>query len=230
MKLSVIVCVRNEKDTILEVIDRIQKVSLGDGWTKEIIIVDNLSTDGTREILRELKQENIQVVYQTVNLGKSNSIRTAIPLCSGDFTIPQDADLEYHPIEYPALIAYAQNKNLDVVFGSRVKKNRRYHAYRINEWGIKGLTWLINLLFATNYSDVATCYKLMRTKALKTLKLKSTGFDLDFELSAKFSKLNWRIGEIKIDYESRTFEQGRKMKAWRNGFRALRVILREWIT
>ena len=137
MKLSVIICVRNEKDTIVEIINRVQKVNLGDGWSKEIFIVDNLSTDGTREILKTLKDENIRVIYQTEDHGKSYSIRTALPLCTGDFVIPQDADLEYHPKDYPALIEKALNENLDVVYGSRARKGRRYHVYRINEWGIR---------------------------------------------------------------------------------------------
>tara|TARA_Y100000031_G_C8126359_1_gene340682 strand:- start:26 stop:739 length:714 start_codon:yes stop_codon:yes gene_type:complete len=229
MKLSIIVCAHNEKDTILEVFSRIKQVDLGNEWTKEIIVVDNVSTDGTREILEELNDEDIKVIYQKRNIGKGHSVLTAIPQCNGDYIIPQDADLEYHPKEYVSLIEKAQNENLDVVYGSRVRKDgRRYHVYRINELGTIALTWLTNILFGTSYTDVATCYKLMNAKLLRSLELKCTGFDLDFELSAKFSKNSWRIGEVFIDYKPRTYGKGRKLLPWRNGFMALRVILREW--
>lgn len=231
MVLSVIMCVRNEKDTILEIVDRVQKVDLGSGWSKDIIIVDNLSTDGTREILRTLDGKNgIRVIYQTVNLGKSHSVRTAIPLCKGDYAIPQDADLEYNPKDYKPLIDKALMERLDVVIGSRSLGGGRYHVYRVNELGIKVLTWITNILFGTEYSDVATCYKLMRTELLKSFKLQSNAFNLDFELSAKFAKHNIKVGEVAIDYQSRTFEQGRQMKAWRNGIQAFWVIIRERLT
>ncbi|MFQ5409829.1 MAG: glycosyltransferase family 2 protein, partial [Anaerolineales bacterium] len=104
MKLSVIVCVYNEKDTVLEVLRRIQAAELGDGWSKEIIVVDNCSDDGTRELLETVQSDNVRIVFQPVNLGKGNSVRTAIPLCTGDLAITQDADLEYHPRHYQKLI------------------------------------------------------------------------------------------------------------------------------
>jgi len=227
MTLSVIICVRNERSTVLEIIKRVQEATLRDGWTKQIIVVDNLSIDGTRDILQHVTDGNVRVIYQTTNLGRGHSVRTGIPLCEGQYTILQDADLEYHPQEYHALLDEALAKDLDVVYGSRALKGRGYHVYRLNEWGIRGLTWLTNLLFGTHYTDVATCYKLMRTNLLKALPLRSNGFDLDFELSAKFSKRRWNIGEVQIDYHPRTYAQGRKMKVWRNGFRALWVLLRE---
>jgi len=231
MKLSIIVCTFNEKDTICEIVRRVQRAELPAGWDREIIIVDNLSTDGTREQLVELERcENIQVIYQVTNKGKGHSVRKAIPLCTGDLVIPQDADLEYDPSDYGKLIDKLIRENLDVVIGSRGFEGSSYHAYRLNEWGIAGLTWLTNVLFRTAYTDVATCYKLMRTEKLKNLRLKGNGFNLDFELCAKFAKDGWRIGEVPIRYKARTFEQGRKMRPLRGGIEALLVILREALT
>jgi len=231
MILSVIVCVKNEEATLKEVIDSVLKVDLGRDWTKDIIIVDNLSTDGTHDILKKLEKINeITIIYNDVDFGKSYSVRKAIPICKGDLIIPQDADLEYKPKEYPTMIEKMFNENLDVVIGSRVSKGKRYHKYKINEWGIKFLTGTTNILFSTNYTDVATCYKLMRADLLQSLTLKSNYFDLDFELCAIFKKRNWKIGEIIIDYESRTFEEGRKMRPLKNGLTALWTIIKERFT
>lgn len=221
----------NEKDTVLEIIKRVKEASLPSGWEREIIIVDNCSTDGTRELLTQVENNaNTRVIHQTENLGKSHSVRKAIPFCTGEFVIPQDADLEYHPEDYNNLITYALKENLDVVIGSRVSKGIKFHAYKLNEWGIARLTSFTNLLFHTFYTDVATCYKLMRTSKLKELELKSNGFNLDFELCAKFAKHGWKIGEVKIRYVPRTYKEGRKMRPLKGGVGALITILREWIT
>ena len=196
MKLSVIICVYNEEDTILEVIQRVQQAELGPDWTKEIIIVDNCSTDNTRELLKEISEPNIRIVLQSENLGKGNSIRTAIPLCTGDFTITQDADLEYHPNQYSLLLKKALSEDLDAVYGSRVLGNKRYHYYPVNYWAVRILTFLTNLFFSANYTDVATNYKLIKTPLLQKLKLSCSGFDLDFELSDKLALATKKIGEI----------------------------------
>ena len=131
MKLSVIVCVFNERGTILELLDRVQQADLGAGWEREVIVVDNHSTDGTRELLEKFistPHSNLAVIFQTRNSGKGNSVRTAIPLCSGDFCITQDADLEYHPRHYGRMLRYANEHGLDVVYGSRVLDGWRYIA------------------------------------------------------------------------------------------------------
>lgn len=226
MKLSVIICVYNEKETILEVVNRVQKANLGKNWSKEIIIVDNHSTDGTRELLQTITDENVRIILQPKNFGKGNSIRTAIPLCTGDYTITQDADLEYHPRQYTALLSKASSEDLDVLYGSRVLGGKRYHHYITNYWAVRALTLLTNLLFGTHYTDVATNYKLMRTSILKSLKLTCSGFDLDFELSNKLALATKKIAEVPIDYEPRTYKEGKKIH-FRDGLRALRVILRD---
>jgi len=231
MILSIIICVKNEENTLQEVMQRVFDVDLGHDWKKDIIIVDNLSTDGTHEILKQYENnKNISILYNDINLGKSFSFRRAIPLCKGNLIISQDADLEYHPKEFPRMIEKLYNENLDVVIGSRIKPGERYHAYRLNEWGIKFLTWVTNFLFFTNYSDVATCYKLMRADLLKSLTLKSNNFDIDFELCSIFKKKKWSVGEIVIDYQSRTFEEGRQMQPFKSGLTALWTIIRERFT
>lgn len=231
MKLSIIICAYNEKGTILEIVRQVRAAQLPIGWDREIFIVDNLSTDGTRELLSKIEGDaDIQVIYQTVNRGKGHSVRKALPLCSGDYVIPQDADLEYDPADYLALIEKALCEDLDVVIGSRGVETDRYHAYRINEWGIARLTAITNFLFNTEYTDVATCYKLMRKEKLDKLNLKSNGFNLDFELCAKYSKYEWRVGEINIRYEARTFKEGRKMRPLTGGVSALCTIFWEYLS
>jgi glycosyltransferase involved in cell wall biosynthesis len=226
MKLSVLIPVYNERDTILELIDRVQTADLGDGWVKELIVVDNCSTDGTRELLRSLTAPNVKVVYQPRNLGKGNSVRTAIRLCAGDYAITQDADLEYNPAEYSRLLKKALDENLDVVYGSRVLGGKRYHYYAANYWAVRGLTILTNLLFGARYTDVATNYKLVRTTLLKNLKLTCSGFDLDFELSNKLALATKRIGEVPISFNPRTYAQGKKIRLG-DGLRAYWIIFRD---
>jgi glycosyltransferase involved in cell wall biosynthesis len=225
MKLSVIICVYNERETILEIIQRVQSVDLGD-WQRELIVVDNCSTDGTRELLKTVTAPNVKIVYQPKNMGKGNSVRTAIPLCSGDYSITQDADLEYDPQEYPKLLSKAVNENLDVVYGSRVLGGKKYHHYAANYWGVRFLTLLTNFLFGAHYTDVATNYKLIRTPILQSLKLTCSGFDLDFELSDKLALATRRIGEVPIGFNPRTYEQGKKIRLW-DGLHAVLIVLRD---
>ena len=225
MKLSVIICVYNERKTILEIIQRVQSVDLG-AWGRELIVVDNCSTDGTRDLLQTVTASNVTIVYQQKNMGKGNSVRTAIPLCTGDYTITQDADLEYDPQEYPKLIQKAVSEDLDVVYGSRVLGGKKYHYYAANYWGVRFLTVLTNLLFNARYTDVATNYKLMRTPILQSLKLTCSGFDLDFELSDKLALATKRMSEVPIGFNPRTYEQGKKIRLW-DGLHAVWIVLRD---
>ena len=199
---------------------------MGDGWERELIIVDNCSTDGTRDLLRSLTASNVKVVYQPRNLGKGNSVRTAIRLCAGDYAITQDADLEYNPAEYVRLLGKAIDENLDVVYGSRVLGGKRYHHYAANYWAVRALTFLTNFFFGARYSDVATNYKLVRTPILKSLKLTCSGFDLDFELSNKLALATKRIGEVPISFSPRTYAQGKKIRL-ADGVRAYWIIFRD---
>ncbi|MBI5292505.1 MAG: glycosyltransferase family 2 protein [Chloroflexi bacterium] len=225
MKLSVIICVFNERDTILEIIRRVQAVDLGD-WQRELIVVDNCSTDGTRELLQTVTAPNVRVILQPRNMGKGASVRTAIPLCAGDYTITQDADLEYDPAEYPRLLNKALSEGLEVVYGSRVLGGKRYHYYAANYWAVRLLTLITNLLFGARYTDVATNYKLVRTSILQSLKLTCNGFDLDFELSDKLALATRKIGEVPISFNPRTYAQGKKIRL-RDGLRAYWIVFRD---
>jgi glycosyltransferase involved in cell wall biosynthesis len=212
----------------MEVLRRVQLADVGINWEKEIVVVDNYSTDGTRELLRDYHAANTRVIMQSENFGKGHSVRTAIPLCRGDFTITQDADLEYHPRQYATLLSRALADDLDVVYGSRVLGGKRYHHYAVNYWAVRALTWLTNRSFGANFTDVATNYKLVRTKLLQSLQLRCSGFDLDFELSNQLALATERIAEVPIDFEPRTYAQGKKI-GLRDGMRAFRVIMRDWI-
>lgn len=226
MKLSVIIPVYNERDTILEIISRVQAVNLGPDWEKELIVVDNCSTDGTRELLQSITATNARIVLQSENMGKGTSVRTGIALCTGDYAITQDADLEYNPQEYPRLLEKALAENLDVVYGSRVLGGQRYHHYAANYWAVRLLTWLTNLFFGAHYTDVATNYKLVRTPILQSLKLTCSGFDLDFELSDKLALATHKIGEVPISFAPRTYAQGKKIN-WKDGLRAYGIVFRD---
>ena len=212
----------------MEVLRRVQLADLRMNWEKEIVVVDNCSTDGTRALLRDYDAGNTRVIMQSENRGKGHSVRAAIPLCTGDFTITQDADLEYHPRQYANLLARALADDLDVVYGSRVLGGKRYHHYAVNYWAVRMLTWLTNRIFGANFTDVATNYKLVRTQLLQSLQLRCSGFDLDFELSNQLALSTERIAEVPIDFEPRTYAQGKKI-GLRDGLRAFRVIMRDWI-
>lgn len=223
MRLSVIMPAFNERDTILTALERVKAVEI----EKEIIIVDNCSTDGTRELLRHINDDDIRIIFQPENFGKGTSIRTAIPYCRGDYTIIQDADLEYDPQDWHKLVDLALEKHLDAVYGSRVlggPKAIYSHFY----WGVRFLTFLTNLLFRANLTDVATACKMVRTKVLKELELTCAGFDLDFELTDKLCKNGYGIVEVPISYHPRSFEEGKKIRA-KDGLKALFTILRDWL-
>jgi glycosyltransferase involved in cell wall biosynthesis len=226
MKLSVIICAYNERVTILEVIEQSQAVDLGAGWEKEIIVVDNCSTDGTRELLRTITAPNVKVVYQPKNLGKGASIRAGFAKAEGEFGFIQDADLEYDPAEQPRFLAKAQTENLDAVYGSRTLGGRAVYLYAANYWAVRGLTWLTNVLYRARYTDVATASKMVRTQVFQALKLRGRGFDLDFELSNKLARDGYRVGEVPISYNPRSIAQGKKIRT-ADGFGALWVILRD---
>lgn len=228
MRLSVIMAAYNEKDTILPALERVRSADIGP-WEKEIIVVDNCSTDGTREILQGLERsDSLRIIFQPRNMGKGTSIRTAIPHCTGEYSIIQDADLEYDPDEWPLLLQKALAEELDAVYGSRTLSGQATYIYAQNYWGVRFLTWLTNLLFGTDFTDVATACKMVRTPVLQSLNLTCSGFDLDFELSNKLGKNGYRIGEVPITYRPRSVEEGKKIRPT-DGLRALWVILRDRI-
>ena len=218
--LTVVVPVYNERATVMQVLERVMAV----GVSKEIIVVDNCSTDGTRELLASLNGA-ARVILQPQNLGKGTSIRHAIHQARGEYLIIQDADLEYEPEQYPRLLAYAREHGLDALYGSRVLTGRNTNYLRYYA-GVQGLTWMTNALYGARLSDVATACKLFRTSVLKQLNLRSAGFDLDFELTNKICRGGWKIDEVPIPYHPRTFDEGKKIRSV-DGLRAVYVILRD---
>jgi dolichol-phosphate mannosyltransferase len=227
MKLSIIICAYNERDTIETILDRAHRVELGEGWEREIIIVDNFSTDGTREFLHTLELPDVHVFFHERNLGKGTSVRTAISRCLGDYAIIQDADLEYDPGEYPLFLEQI-NKELHpaAVYGSRTLGGRAVYRYVANYIGVRLLTWATNLLYGSSLTDVATASKMVRTDILKSLNLTSSGFDLDFELTDKLLRAGHDIVEIPVTYRPRTVREGKKIRPW-DGLWAIRVIVRD---
>ena len=222
--LTVAIPVFNEKDTVMELLRRVQAVPV----QTEIILVDDGSSDGTRELLKtdvENRYPNVRVVYHEQNRGKGAAIVTAIGHATGDFLIVQDADLEYDPQEYVQLLAPLLANETDVVYGSRflgsVKQMRV--ANRIANWG---LTTACNILFpGSRVTDEATCYKVFRLPLLKSLPLRSRRFDFCPEVTAKVLKRGHKIVEVPIHYAARTTAQGKKIH-WTDGFAALWALIK----
>jgi glycosyltransferase involved in cell wall biosynthesis len=226
MRLSIITCVYNERDTILTVLDRVRAVDLGPGWEREIIVVDNFSTDGTRELLQGLDLPDVRVVFHPRNLGKGTSVRTAIAHCTGDYAIIQDADLEYDPADYHLFLERVANDHPAAIYGSRTLGGRATYEYLANYLGVRFLTWMTNLLYGARLTDVATAAKMVRMDVLKVLNLTGTGFDLDFELTDKILRAGHEIVEVPVTYRPRTIAEGKKIRAW-DGLWALKVIVRD---
>ena len=225
MKLSVIICCYNEKDSIENVIDATQAVDLGENWEREVIVVDNFSTDGTREILAGLDRPELNVIYHEQNLGKGSSIRSGINAMTGDYMIIQDADTEYDPAEHVKFCQKVEKENNSAVFGSRVLGGQAIYEYARAYWGVRFLTAVTNILFRGNLTDVATATKMVRGDLVKSLNLTGTTFDLDFELPCKILMAGHSIEEIPISYSPRTYEEGKKITVM-DGFRALQVIVK----
>lgn len=224
-KLSVIMPVYNERDTVLRVLDRVLTVPI----RKEIIIVDNCSTDGTREILSSIHPGDaslaIKVIFHPMNLGRGTSVRTGLTHCTGDYTITQGADLEYSPEEWHLLVDKALTEGLDAVFGSRTLGGKAVYVYLQNYLGVLFLNTLINLLYGSRYTDSATESKMIRTSVFKELGLQCSGFDLDFEVCTKLALGGYTFGEVPITYHPRSVAEGKKLRAVQDGLAALRVIL-----
>jgi len=227
MKLSIIICAYNERQTILDAIQQTHAVDLGSGWEKEIVVVDNFSTDGTREMLQAVDLPGVRVVFHPRNLGKGASVRTGIAEASGDYFVVFDADLEYEANDLPRLVAAVVPGETVAVFGSRTLGGRRIYQYAKNYWGVRFLSMVANLLYGSHLTDIAVGTKLARLDVARSLNLDGSGFDLDFELPCKLLKRGYDITEVPVAYHPRTVEEGKKLSApFRTGFRALWVILK----
>lgn len=220
-KLSVIIPVYNERDSINEIIRRVKAVKI----PKEIIIVDDFSTDGTRKILEKVRDKNIKILFHRMNLGKGAAVKTALNNSNGQIVIVQDADLEYDPEEYPRLIEPIVTGKARVVYGSRIlNKNNKF--VRLSFFiGGKLVTLFTNILFLSKLTDEPTCYKTFRTDVIKSIKIKSNRFDWEPEVTAKLLKRGIKIHEVPISYYPRTSKEGKKLK-WRDGFIAIWILLK----
>jgi len=210
MRLSVIIPVYNEKETIREIIHRVKSIEPAD---KEIIIVDDRSTDGSREILDGVREEGIRVVLHSKNMGKGAAIRTGFANAKGDILVIQDADLEYDPKEIPMLIRPIEEGVADAVFGTRLTggKPQRVHMFW-HRVGNNVMTLFANILFNTTLTDVTTCYKAFKRDFIKDIKIKSDGFSIESELTAKILKKEARLYEMPISYYGRSYKEGKKIK------------------
>ncbi|HJP18896.1 MAG TPA: glycosyltransferase family 2 protein [Nitrospinota bacterium] len=223
MKLSVVIPVYNEKATLEEIIRRIQATQI----EKEIIIVDDGSTDGSNKLSENIAKSSnnsIRVIRHETNKGKGAAIINSMEEVKGDLIIIQDADLEYDPNDYEALLELFKNDHVQVVYGSRnlKKNNRSSFAYY---WGGRLLSWITNILYGSNVTDEATGYKVFRTSLLKDLDLKSTGFDFCPEVTAKILRRKIKIYEVPISYNPRLRHEGKKIR-WIDGLTAIWVLVK----
>lgn len=223
MKLSVVMPVYNEKDSILKVIDRV----LSQDIVHEVIIVDDGSNDGTRELLMQSALDSrIKVLLHDKNMGKGAALRTGFQLATGDVTVVQDADHEYDPAEYKALMAPIERGDADAVYGSRLSGGRPQRAYFFwHKIGNNFITLFANILYNTTLSDIETGYKMVRTSLLKEINIKSNGFAIEPELTAKLLKKKARVYEVPISYYGRTYAEGKKI-FWYHGIEAIWALLK----
>lgn len=222
MQISVVIPVYNEVSTIREIVARVQAVDLD----KEIIIVDDGSTDGTREQLKEiaLSQENAKVLYHDHNQGKGAALRTGFESATGDIVIIQDADLEYDPREYPVLLEPILDGRADIVYGSRFLGGPHRVLFFWHYLGNKFLTLLSNALTNLNLTDMETCYKVFKREVLSDIQLKSNRFGFEPEFTAKIARKDFRIYETSISYSGRTYAEGKKI-GWKDGVKAIVAII-----
>jgi len=225
MTLSIIIPVFNEKKTISEILNRIGQIDLAQiGFEKEIIIVDDGSTDGTTDILKKTEKK-YKVIYQYKNLGKGTAIRTALKEVSGDYVIIQDADLEYDPRDYKKLLDCALKNNAKVVYGSRRMGSEKKFSHWSYYLGGIFLNWAANIICGINITDESTCYKLFKTDFLKSIPLESKRFEFCSEVTAKVAKRGVKIYEVSIHYYPRHVEEGKKIR-WKDGILALFTLIK----
>ena len=241
MRLSIIMPVYNERSTLEEIVQRVRAVNLvvnADGSNtlldgpieleREIVIVDDGSTDGTRAILdawRADPPDDMQIIYHEQNSGKGAALRTGFQHATGDIFVIQDADLEYDPRDYVKLLEPLLEGRAPIIYGSRFLGGPRSAMSLTHTLGNKFLTIMTNVLYGTALTDMETCYKCFRREVINGMPLRSRAFEIEPELTAKFLKRGYNIFEVPISYNGRTFHEGKKID-WRDGFSAVRTLLR----
>lgn len=223
-KVSIVIPVYNECNTLLEIIQRVCEVPVP--FNKEIIIVDDCSTDGTRDLLKKISEENIRLIFHDKNLGKGAALQTGFSMINGEIIIIQDADLEYDPRDYPQLLQPIFDDKADVVYGSRFVGGAPHRVlYFWHMMGNKFLTFLSNMFTNLNLTDMESCYKVFRKDVLDGLRLEEKRFGFEPEFTAKVAKLDVRIYKVGISYSGRTYKEGKKI-GWKDGFSAIKCILK----
>jgi len=220
-KISILVPVYNEKNSLLEILKRIEEVDFG--LDKEIILIDDYSTDGTRDLYQEL---TYKVLYHERNMGKGAALRTGLRAATGDIIIIQDADLEYNPKDYKPLVDLIIKDTADVVYGSRLADTRNSGKFLLLSYLANvTLSLMTRLLYGTYMTDMETCYKAFRADVIKDITIESNRFDFEPEITAKVLKKGVRFTEVPISYNARTEEEGKKI-GWRDGVQAIWTLIK----
>jgi glycosyltransferase involved in cell wall biosynthesis len=241
LKLSIIIPVYNEADTLREILHRVRTVGVAvpAGFAaiandaqyvhleKEIIVIDDGSNDGSREILQEeAERGDLRVFYHEYNQGKGAAVRTGFENATGDFFVIQDADLEYDPREYPMLLQPILEGRAEVVYGSRFRGGPTKTMFFTHMLGNRFLTLVTNILYDTILSDMETCYKCFSAEVIRDIPLRARGFEFEPEVTAKVLKRGHRIYEVPISYTGREFEEGKKINPWRDGLKAVWTLIK----
>lgn len=231
-KVTILMPVFNEANTLKAILQKVEEANFC-GLKKEIILIDDYSTDETREILDELegkrkgRQENkYKILHHKKNMGKGAALRTGLEHVTGDIVVIQDADLEYDPADYEPLVKLILDGKADAVYGSRFLGGKLSGSFMLTHWlGNKFLTLMTNILYNTTLTDMETCYKAFRTEFIKGLKIESDGFDFEPEITAKILKKGARLYELPISYYGREHSEGKKI-TWKDGFDAIRALVK----
>jgi glycosyltransferase involved in cell wall biosynthesis len=226
-KLSIVIPVYNEAATIRTIVDTVKSVSIGP-IEKELILVDDCSSDGTRQVLQAMQAEDpaLKVLFHEVNQGKGAALRTGFGAATGDWVLIQDADLEYDPHEYPRLLSPLLVGRADVVFGSRFLGGGPHRVvYYWHYIGNRFLTTLSNMTTNLNLTDMEVCYKVFKREVIQSIPLKENRFGFEVEITAKVAKRHLKVYEVPISYYGRDYSEGKKI-GWKDGFSALRCILK----